>query len=164
MGTENTLEGHYGAAQINATCVRYFEQHIAVELKQSQALPNHPKIGEMYDADLHTLVKFYRSRIPCSCLDEKYEDVKSITKMGDCHNEPKCNYVNGRVERSKTMYCSRCRCATYCSRDCQEAHWAIHKQYCDEYAEVIAKFEAKQQNRTLFKHRLHGIERETSRG
>jgi len=102
--------------------------------------------GDTYNpADLHTLVKFFRKRIPCSCscLDAKYEEVKATTKMGWCFNL-QCNLL--RVERSKTMYCDRCRFVTYCSRECQKAHWSKHQATCDKAAALKAKFDAKQQN------------------
>jgi hypothetical protein len=38
------------------------------------------KIVQANRADEHTLVKFFRKRIPCSCLDEKYQEVKQITQ------------------------------------------------------------------------------------
>ena len=92
---------------------------------------------------MHTLVKYFRKRIPCSCLDGKYDEVKAITKLGFCFN-PECNFeMSGELERSKTMYCSRCRCATYCSRECQKADWARHKSYCDKDAAERAEFDAK---------------------
>ena len=145
MGTQAMLDGNYGDVRDFATFTRYFEQYIAVVLKKTQALPNWPKIGDTYEADLHTLVKFYRHRIPCSCLDEKYEEVKHITKMGFCYNR-RCSAPGRRVERSKAKYCSRCRCATYCSRECQVAHWSRHKFECDNDAAIKAKFDAKQDN------------------
>lgn len=148
LGTEAILGNNYDDAIALAAYTRYFEQYIAVELRQTQALPNWPKIYETHNADLHTLVKFFRHRIPCSCLDEKYEEFKFITKIGFCYN-PKCKFSfseGGGMERSKTMYCSRCRCETYCSRECQEADWAEHKPNCDNDAAIIAKFEARQQN------------------
>ena len=117
-------------------------------MKQTQALLNWPKTREVYNADLHkhTLVKFYRRRIQCACLDEKYEEVKSITKMGRCYN-PECPIPFGFVERSKTMYCSRCLCVTYCSLGCQKADWRKHQVACDDNdnAAIVAKFDAKQQ-------------------
>ena len=143
MGTKHFLGGYYDNARNCATYVRFFEQHIAFQLKQTQALINWPKIHETHEADIHTLVKFFRHRILCSCLDEKYEEVKHITKMGCCYN-PQCSLPNKRVERSKAKYCSRCRCATYCSRECQVADWSRHKSDCDEEVSIIAEFVAKQ--------------------
>ena len=145
MGTQAILDNIYNVARESAAIARYFEQFIAVNLKQSQALVTWPKIGQTYYGDDHTLVKFFRHRILCSCLDKKYEDVKHIPKMGHCYN-PQCSIPGRKVERSKTKYCSRCRCATYCCRKCQEAHWTEHKPACDVCAATIAKFEAKQQN------------------
>ena len=140
-GAQAVLENKYDNVRDCATIVRYLEQDIAVRLV------NWPKVTETYAADEHTLVKFFRRRIPCSCLDEKYEEVKHITKMGFCYN-PQCKFsFHGEgVERSKAKYCSRCRVVTYCSRECQEACWSMHKPYCEKGAARIAEFEAKQQN------------------
>lgn len=147
LATGYVLNGyHTNRARVNATLARYIEQYIAVELHQTQALINVPKIFEAYNADMHTLVKFFRNRIPCSCLDAKYKEVKDITKIGYCHN-PQCCIPDGDVERSKTKYCSRCRNVTYCSRECQKVDWTRHKPYCDHEAAMIAKFEAKQQGK-----------------
>ena len=145
MGTQVLLGGNYVAARQIATFARYFEQYIAVVLAQTQALVNWPKIVESYFSDEHTLVKFFRHRIPCrSCLDEKYEEVKHVTKLGCCWN-PQCSR---EVERSNTKYCSRCRSVVYCSRECQVAHWTTHKPECDIDCAIIARFEAKQHNST----------------
>ena len=122
-GAQHILEGEYNNARENAVFARYLEQTIAIDLLKTQATMNWPKINELsrfvldptIRGDVHTLVKFFRKRIPCSCLDKKYEEVKSITKMGMCYN-PDCPIPCAYVERSKTMYCSRCRSVTYCSR------------------------------------------------
>jgi hypothetical protein len=142
-GAQSILGGYNIMARVFASIARYFEQHIAVELHKTQALINFPKIHQAYEADEHTLVKFFRTRIPCSCLDEKYKEVKHITKMGVCYN-PQCSLPAGEVERIETMYCSRCRCVTYCSRQCQKADWLSHKNLCDDYAAILAEFEAQQ--------------------
>ena len=143
-GVQLILEGSCNLARETATFARWLEQYIAVDLKQTQALYNWPKIEETYYADLHTLVKFFRHRIPCSCLDEKYHKVKQITKIGGCIN-PECSVPHRELERSKTKYCSRCRNVTYCSRECQVADWSRHKPHCDWNAAMVAEFEAEQQ-------------------
>eukprot|EP00984_Skeletonema_dohrnii_P031392 scaffold23806_cov72-Skeletonema_dohrnii-CCMP3373.AAC.2 len=145
VGAQDILEGSYDSARVFAAFARYIEQQTAVVSKQTQAVVNFPKVNEIFNpSDMHTLVKFFRKRIPCSCLNKKYDEVKSITKIGVCYN-PKCSVPLGKVERSKTMYCSRCRCATYCSHGCQKAHWAQHKPDCDMNAAIKAEFDAKQQ-------------------
>ncbi len=143
-GTQDILGGEYDSARVNATFARYLEQYIAVALKRTQPVYNWPKVVEAYHADMHTLVKFFRHRIPCSCLNEKYKEVKDITKMGFCYNE-KCSLPNRMTERSKALYCSRCRNVTYCSRECQVSHWSSHKPDCDQYPKVLAEFDAMQQ-------------------
>ncbi len=79
--------------------------------------------------DEHTLVSFFRKRIPCKCLDKRYKEVKSIVKMGLCMN-PDCPLPNGQVECSKLMHCEQCRYTQYCSIECQRAHWPSHKEDC----------------------------------
>ncbi len=132
-GTQHILEGNYDDARDFATFARYFEQNIAVKLDQKRALFNWQKIMETLYSDQHTLVKFFRRRIPCSCLDKKYEEVKHIIKLGICCS-PQCKFgdkTSGeRVERCKTMYCSRCRSVAYCSRECQRVDWLTHRPYC----------------------------------
>ncbi len=146
VGTHDILGGEYDDARRAATFARFLEQNIAVRFRQTQSVYHFPKIEESYQADLHTLVKFFRHRIPCSCLDEKYEEVRDITKIGLCYN-PQCNIsTGGRVERSKTKYCSLCRCVAYCSRECQKAHWTKHKHKCAYVVVLRAAFEAKKKS------------------
>mmetsp|Transcript_16030 Transcript_16030/g.24815 ORF Transcript_16030/g.24815 Transcript_16030/m.24815 type:complete len:100 (+) Transcript_16030:516-815(+) len=77
------------------------EQCTAVELKQTQALVNWGKICEAnIPLDIHTLVKFFRRRIPCRCLDKKYEQVKGFKKLGHCYN-PECTINCGQVNVAK---------------------------------------------------------------
>ena len=144
-GAQRIVRGDLVQPRCYAVIARYFEQYIAVALDETQALINWLKIEEV-SSDNHTLVKFFRRRIPCSCLDEKYEEVKDMTKMGICCN-PQCQIPYNLVERSKTKCCSRCRCVTYCSRECQEADWSRHKPSCDRNTALKAEFEAKQQQK-----------------
>jgi len=147
IGTQYVLEDKHNYAGDCAIFARFLEQYAEVRFKQTQALINWSKIiaPDKGFCDLHTLVKFLRKRIPCKCLDEKYQEVKSIPKMGICDNL-ECHFPDGCVERSKLLYCSRCRCVTYCSRECQKACWTDHKLHCDKDAGLKAKFDAEQQN------------------
>ncbi len=145
IGTNYILEDKYDHASRIATTARYFEEYIAVELQQTQALYRTNKLYETQNADQHTLVTFFRKRIPCSCLDKKYQEVKPISKMGMCFNT-QCNLPNRMAKRSKTMYCDGCRRVTYCSRECQKAHWKKHKADCFKFAKIKADFDARQQN------------------
>ena len=141
-GTQDLVDGNYDLARLCATFARHFEQHIAVISKQTHALPNWPKLEDTYRADDHTLVNFFRRRIPCCCLGEKYEEVKHITKMGWCYSK-QCSIPGRTLERSQTKYCSRCRNVSYCSRACQVADWSRHKPACDMFAAMKAEFDTK---------------------
>jgi len=41
-----------------------------------------------------------------------------------------CLYCLKQVEGS--MKCSKCRTALYCGRGCQEKHWPVHKNMCQD--------------------------------
>ena len=143
-GTGKVMEGNIKFASKYAALASYFQQYAEVELLHTRAFPNWPKIRELYTADEHTLVSFLRNRIPCSCLDEKYEEVKSIPKIGLCCN-PDCPLPYGKTERSATMCCSQCGAANYCSRECQVAAWNGHMSECAFYTELQAKFQRRKQ-------------------
>ena len=77
-GTKNILDGETEQARLRAATAILFEQLIV----QTQPSLNGTKMVEMIECDEHTLVKYFRKSIPCKCLDEKYKEVMSITKMG----------------------------------------------------------------------------------
>ena len=119
----------------------YFEEWMACKVHETKDVMNWTKIHELLAADDHTLVSYYRKRIPCSCLDKKYKEVKSVKKMGFCYNS---NCSQGRkVERSKMFCCTQCGVANYCSVECQKADWRRHEQFCgmaEEAKEIATKF------------------------
>ena len=142
-GTQRILNGDCGPAQLYAAIAGFFEDTEAVYLRKSQSTPNVSKAFDFCDADDHTLVSFYRKRIPCSCLDKKYKEVKSVKKMGQCYN-PGCSHPGRKVERSKMFTCTRCGVANYCSFECQRADWKRHKHSCGNIAEMKAAFKPHQ--------------------
>lgn len=42
----------------------------------------------------------------------------------------------GKVASKK---CSVCKCAVYCSRECQKANWKLHKKYCKLFEKALLK-------------------------
>ena len=130
-GTKCTLDGNSDDARTHAKITQFVEGVIATSKKvdRSKGDLDCAKIFELGVADEHTLVQFYRKQIPCSCLDDKYNEVKSVTKMGMCCNEA-CPLPDQRAVRSKMVCCARCRKVNYCSRECQVAAWPGHKEYC----------------------------------
>eukprot|EP00986_Skeletonema_menzelii_P007520 scaffold2957_cov134-Skeletonema_menzelii.AAC.3 len=122
--THHVLQGDCGEAWRLAPFAPYFDK-LAEALKGGENVkPNTSIIIELYSCDEHTLVKYLRKHIPCSCLDEKYKEVKSIARTGLCFN---CSAM--AAERSKMLCCARCGEANYCSRECQKADWPNHKEF-----------------------------------
>ncbi len=144
VGTQCILDGDNNQALPNAILACCFEEWTAVKMRKTKAVMNWAKIAELgCETDEHTFVQYYRKRIPCHCLDKKYEAVKSVKKMGKCCNL-KCSLPGGKVERSRMLSCTRCGVANYCSRECQKADWKNHKEFCGNTAEEKAAFQAKQ--------------------
>jgi hypothetical protein len=130
-------------ASIHASFAYFFEQHSAVYLEKTKSSMDLPKVCEMikFKSDSRTLLSFFRKRIPCKCLDEKYKEFKSVIKTRCCCNS-KCSLPDSKVERNKTLYCSGCNQVCYCSRECQKADWKEHKEYCRAVAERNAMFDS----------------------
>lgn len=139
LGTFQILAGRDESTE-SATFAYYFYQHVAVYLRKTRPEIKWHRIRDL-SCDPHTLVSFYRKRIPCSCLDEIYEEVKSIPKTGLC-DYPNCchHYYDRMVERKKMKACTGCRKMTwYCSRSCQKADWPEHKHCCATIRNVAEK-------------------------
>ena len=138
-GTQHILNGDNNFARFNAKLAYYFEEWTAVYIGKTNAVVNWTKVMELCVADDHTLVQYYRKRIPCSCLDKKYKAVKSVKKMGVCCN-PNCSVQ--KVERRKMFCCTGCGEINYCSIECQKADWKSHKEFCGSIAEDKAAFQS----------------------
>lgn len=142
------LNGHDGYASVEASQARYFEQRIAVYIEKTQPVMKWHQVAELQQTDLHTLVKFLRKRIPCQCLDKKYEEVRSVTKTGLCCNNTTCSLPDRRVAKSEMFCCDSCCAVCYCSSECQKAHWSHHKKLCKELTrETINK------NKSIYKYK-----------
>ena len=105
-------------ARISATVIATLEGE-----KKGQDLL---KYGDVIGGCSRSLFKFYIDRIVCTCLDEKYKNLKA--------EKPKtglCQHCVRRTERSKLFVCSQCNEAQYCSRKCQIAdtkHGCLRKK------------------------------------
>ena len=130
LATEDILLGDHDYARATAMFVSYFEQFSASKILKTQVSCSWGKVRELERAvEQHTIVSFLRKRIPCKCLDKRYEEVKSTPKMGICFNEH-CSQPNRMIKRTEMLQCTQCRMVYYCSRRCQKAAWPSHKECC----------------------------------
>jgi len=67
-GTDKILKGN-STLYYDAMFVSFLEQWIAIHIEKTQASCHLIKIAELFKSDKHTLVSFFRKRIPCKCLD-----------------------------------------------------------------------------------------------
>ena len=146
-GTQMILDGDKHNARLYAALANFFDDVNQAPVQKSKALFNCVRLLELGSADDHTLIQYYRKRISCSCLDKEYEEVKSVKKMGLCYNpNPNCSLPEGKAERSKMFYCTRCRVANYCSVECQKDDWKAHRMICDLIVERKAAFNTNKQS------------------
>ena len=127
-GTQSILKGKWTVARSFAFLAYHFEDFINVHRDENKGNTTLLLQDDLLYADEHTLVKYLRKNIPCACLDKKYKEVKSVTKMGLCCNSDCSQHM---VKRSSMLFCDRCRYVSYCSRSCQKADWPWHKEFCD---------------------------------
>eukprot|EP00984_Skeletonema_dohrnii_P016342 scaffold7239_cov123-Skeletonema_dohrnii-CCMP3373.AAC.4 len=141
IGTKNIFDGELDNARAIAAITNFSEQWVAMSSHKTQYDWYWPKIHELYNADEHTLVSYFRNRISCKCLDDKHREVRSINKMGICCN-PCCSLPERKLERSAMESCEQCRHVHYCSRKCQKNDWKRHKEACLGVAAKINVFDA----------------------
>lgn len=75
-----------------------------------------------------SIVKFFKRRVPCSCLDKMRAAATSIPKTGLCDD------CEERKERRELSFCTCCKRRQYCSQECQVKDWQDHKALCNKYS------------------------------
>ena len=68
--------------------------------------------------------RFFKHKVPCKCLKEKYAQIKHVPKFGQC------KYCLTTKLRKHLYLCEKCQFSHYCSVDCQRCDYPLHKQIC----------------------------------
>jgi len=124
---ENVTKDEFNIAERNALMLSFLEvcdftkQNPFDSLNSKDLILKHM---DLFNGCKRSLVKFYRKRIPCHCLDEAHAELKPQSKTGVC------SHCGERFERKFLKECSICELEKYCSKDCQIAHWPQHKKKC----------------------------------
>ena len=84
-----------------------------------------PALRDISGCGERDVVRFYKKRLGCSCLKDKYAQSKLQPKYG------MCIHCKKTFERASLMLCDRCKTTQYCSAKCQRADWKKHKEICD---------------------------------
>ena len=140
IGTNFILNGDNDNARWSASfakCFQYVSDEASHFRNGTEQAQGASKISELQYADEHTLVKFFKRRLSCSCLDEKYQEVKHITKLGICLNQ-NCKLPDKKVARNTMVCCTRCSLVNYCCRECQVDDWKRHRNECRDYNKKIS--------------------------
>jgi hypothetical protein len=93
-----------------------------------------PTVALEYRREIHAIesppeiVKHLRNIVPCDCLKGQRKAAKAAPTLGLMH----CAYCQkGRESKVENLKrCSRCHVESYCDRECQVAHWPVHKIIC----------------------------------
>lgn len=88
-------------------------------------------VRDLFHGEEKEVIRFFSKRITCGCLQVKYALAKKLPSVGRCHG------CKGKSKRKTLMLCGRCRIAQYCSCECQESHWPVHKAECLRVREFL---------------------------
>ena len=104
------------------------QEQIQEQIRQFQSRP--PTADEQHNTDVmqnNMLEKFELCRAKRDGLlddDEMTSSLKKVNrKIGTC----------AQCDRVGDMRCKKCKQVHYCSKECQKAHWATHKQECKRF-------------------------------
>lgn len=120
--------GAYAAGIIVLETSVYDESRVTeddMDLVEAMDVETKRKVYKFLTSSNRSIIRFYISRIKCSCLDERYAKVQSLPKM--CV----CSMCTKQIETSKLFLCGGCKLFQYCCVECQTAAWkGEHHKIC----------------------------------
>mmetsp|Transcript_36948 Transcript_36948/g.66458 ORF Transcript_36948/g.66458 Transcript_36948/m.66458 type:complete len:257 (-) Transcript_36948:74-844(-) len=124
LGTDYLLKGQVRYTNM-ATSVAIAV--IGMDYDDLKRADTHAMLRDLVQGGERETTRFFSKRIDCSCLKEKYKQVKHQPKLG------MCSHCEQTKERRKFLVCTGCRNCQYCSKECQQADWPKHKDICPKY-------------------------------
>ena len=76
---------------------------------------------------VRTTVQFFNKKLRCSCLKQKWQQVRGEQKIGHCQ------HCLETMKSTAVSLCSGCRMVSYCSSRCQRADWPAHRDKCLQF-------------------------------
>jgi len=117
-------------ARFNCIAIVFLENYDGEDKLDSAVSKATEDLTYLLCAEEREIVHFYRKRIPCSCLDKLYSEIKKIEDRGS-----RCFHCKQTVKSKDIKTCSRCKFVQYCSKECQIKDWPTHKGKCVEAAD-----------------------------
>jgi len=120
--------GSYAAGIIVLETSVYDESRVTeddMDLVEAMDVETKRKVYKFLTSSNRSIIRFYISRIKCSCLDERYAKAQSLPKMSVC------SMCTKQIETSKLYLCGGCKLFQYCCVECQTAAWkGEHHKIC----------------------------------
>jgi len=129
IGTDLIIDRNI-CARFNCIVIVFLENYDGEGNYQSAVSKATEDLTYLLCAEEREIVHFYRKRIPCSCLDKLYSEIKKIEDRGS-----RCFHCKQTVKSKDIKTCSRCKFVQYCSKECQIKDWPTHKGKCVEAAD-----------------------------
>jgi hypothetical protein len=114
-------------------CLAYFERQKTtlncLECTGGTSLFKQRWLG--FQNDDGTIVRFRYCHGSAECMDNLTKKFQKVIKTELLH---RCEECNTAASKKDLKLCGNCRTIFYCSKDCQEKNWKIHKLVCKTLA------------------------------
>eukprot|EP00594_Rhizosolenia_setigera_P005513 CAMPEP_0178950682 /NCGR_PEP_ID=MMETSP0789-20121207/6788_1 /TAXON_ID=3005 /ORGANISM="Rhizosolenia setigera, Strain CCMP 1694" /LENGTH=250 /DNA_ID=CAMNT_0020631435 /DNA_START=126 /DNA_END=875 /DNA_ORIENTATION=- len=140
VGTDDLLENYTTHAREFAKAITILEACSGEGTTFCSAMSSRlEKLGYLKGAGDRDVVRFYKKRLSCLCLEEKYSLLKeSQDRVSECFH---CKQI---TKGKKLKICIRCKHAHYCSMECHELDWPTHKKDCRKMCREVCSEESQE--------------------